>query len=41
MNYDRTHVEAVKRARHAHSFPFLRVFLFFATLVFVLLAVLR
>ncbi len=41
MNYDRRHVESVKRRHHVHHFPFLKVFLLFAALVFVLMAVLR
>ena len=38
MNYDRTHIEAVKQRREHHPFPFLKVFLIVAALVFALIA---
>jgi hypothetical protein len=41
MNYDRRHVEAVKRRHQLHAFPYLRVFLIVAALMFALMAVLR
>jgi hypothetical protein len=41
VNYDRRHVEAVKRRSQGHHFPFLRVFLILSVLVFALMAVLR
>ena len=41
MNYDRRHVEAVKRRHHVHCFPFLGLFIFLAILAFVLIVIFR
>lgn len=39
MNYDRRHIEALKKRHHVHHFPFLKLFMLLAALVFVLVSI--
>lgn len=41
MNYDRRHIESLRRRHQVYVLPFFRLFIVLAALVFVLMALLR
>lgn len=41
MNYDRTHIESLKRRQQVRHFPYLTVFVILAVLVFGLLSIIH